>query len=461
MDQQIKNSLREVVGEEFFTDSLIDLISYSYDASERSHRPSCAIWPQTEAQVAQVLKIANDARIPVIARGAGTGLAGSAVPIQGGIVLDLSQMNRIKEISIPDRLVVVEPGVVTAELEEKLAPHGYFFPPDPASMKASTLGGNAATNAGGLRGAKYGTTKDYVMGLRVALPDGSVMSTGSRCMKTSSGYDLTKIFVGSEGTLGVITELTLKINPKPNNSSTCTAAFGDIVEAGQAVSAIMCSGIVPRALELLDAASIKAINQGTDLNLPEVEVMLLVETDGYTVEENTYQMDRVLEALKANNAQDVTLAKSEEEAQGLWAGRRAAYAVMTRLASNVEVEDITVPVSRVAEMLKAVQEASQKYGTRVPTLGHLGDGNLHPLVVYNASDPDEVKRVEKTVEALFKKAVELGGTLSGEHGIGLTKAGFMHLEHDPKAMQSMQALKNLFDPNNILNPGKMNLDTAG
>jgi glycolate oxidase len=461
MEEQIKQNLRDVVGEDKFTDELIDLVSYSYDASERRHRPFCAVWPQSEDQVARVLKIANDAHIPVIARGAGTGLAGAAVPVQGGIVLDLSQMNRIKEISIPDRLVVVEPGVVTAVLEEELAPHGYFFPPDPASMKASTLGGNAATNAGGLRGAKYGTTKDYVMGLRVALPDGSVMATGSRCMKTSSGYDLTKMFVGSEGTLGVITELTLKINPKPGNSSTCTAAFIDLEEAGNAVSEIMCSGIVPRALELLDSASIKAINQGTDLNLPEVEVMLLVETDGYTVEENTYQMERVMAALKAHNAQEITLAKSDAEAQGLWAGRRAAYAVMTRLATNVEVEDITVPVSRVAEMLKAVQDASQKYGTRVPTLGHLGDGNLHPLVVYNANDPDEVKRVEKTVEALFEKAVELGGTLSGEHGIGLTKAPYMHLEHDPKALQSMRALKNLFDPNNILNPGKMNLEAAG
>ena len=352
MEEKVKQALQDAVGAENYTEELIDLISYSYDASEKSHRPSCAVWPQDEEQVAKVLKIANDALIPVIARGAGTGLAGSAVPINGGIVLDLSRMNRIKEISIPDRLVVVEPGVVTAVLEEKLTPHGYFFPPDPASMKASTLGGNAATNAGGLRGAKYGTTKDYVMGLRIALPDGSVMATGSRCMKTSSGYDLTKLFVGSEGTLGVITELTLKINPKPNNSSTCTAAFLDIEEAGRAVSAIMCSGIIPRALELLDSASIKAINQGTDLNLPEVEVMLLVETDGYTVEENTYQMEKVLEALKAHNAQDITLAKSAEEAQGLWAGRRAAYAVMTRLATNVETEDITVPVSRVPRCSK-------------------------------------------------------------------------------------------------------------
>ena len=461
MEEQVKQALRDAVGAEYYTDELIDLISFSYDASEQRHRPDCAVWPQTEEQVAKVLKIANDARIPVIARGAGTGLAGAAVPVKGGIVLDVSRMNRIKEISITDRLVVVEPGVVTAALEEELAPHGYFFPPDPASMKASTLGGNAATNAGGLRGAKYGTTKDYVMGLRVALPDGSVMSVGSRCMKTASGYDLTKLFVGSEGTLGVITELTLKINPRPDNSSTCTATFNDIGEAGEAVSAIMASGIIPRALELLDRQSIKAVNEGTDLNLPDVEVILLVETDGYTVEENTYQMERVLKALKANNAQEITLAKSVEEAQTLWAGRRAVYAVITRLANNVEVEDITVPMSHVAEMLRAVQAASKKYNTRVPTVGHLGDGNLHPMVVYDGNDADEVERVHKTVAELFEKAVELGGTLSGEHGIGMTKAAYMPLEHDPMAMKSMRALKNLFDPNNILNPGKMNLEAAG
>jgi len=279
MDDTIKQALIEIVGEKNYTDSLIDMVSYSYDASEHKHRPSCAVWPESTEQVSKILKLANTKKIPVIPRGAGTGLSGMAVPVQGGIVLDLNHMKRIIKISIEDRLAVVQPGVVYADLEKALAPYGFFFPPDPGSGSVCTLGGNVATNAGGVRGAKYGTTRDYVLGLEVVLPDGRVMRTGSTAMKCVSGYDLTRLIVGSEGTLGVVTKITLKINPKPTATSTAQATFDNLKDAGNAVTQIMYSGILPSVLEILGKHTILAINQNTDLNLPEVDAMLLVETD--------------------------------------------------------------------------------------------------------------------------------------------------------------------------------------
>ena len=273
MEDKTKKALIDIVGEENYTDNLIDLISYSKDASEHRHRPDAAVWPATVEEISEILKLANKDRVPVVPRGAGTSLAGLAVPEKGGVILDLGRMNKIISVSVTDRLAIVQPGVVYADLERALEPHGFFFPPDPASGTVATLGGNVATNAGGIKGAKYGTTKDYVLSLQVVLPDGRVMRTGSKCMKSSSGYDLTKLFVGSEGTLGVVTEITLKINPKPSLSSTAMATFEDLEDAGRAVSEIMHSGILPSALEVGDQQTLIAINQNTDLNLPEVEAI--------------------------------------------------------------------------------------------------------------------------------------------------------------------------------------------
>ncbi len=304
MDENIKQALIDIVGENNFTDSIIDMVSYSYDASEYSHRPSCGVWAETAEQISEILKLANKEKIPVIPRGAGTGLSGMSVPIKGGIVLDMNHMNKIIKIRIEDRLAVVQPGVVYADLEKALAPSGFFFPPDPASGKVSTLGGNVATNAGGLKGAKYGTTRDYVLGLQVVLPDGRIMQTGSKTMKSVSGYDLTRLFVGSEGTLGVVTEITLKINPKPTATSTALATFYNLDDAGHAISQIMYSGIVPSALEILGRHTILAINQNTDLDLPEVDAMILAETDGYTHEETDYQIQKVIEVFRKNNPRE-------------------------------------------------------------------------------------------------------------------------------------------------------------
>jgi len=458
MKSEIKQHLKDIVGPENFTDSLIDLIAYSKDASEFKHRPDAGVWPTSTEQISAILRLANQEKFPVIARGAGTSLAGLAVPHQGGLILDLGRMNKIIEISIEDRLAVVQPGVVYADLERALAAHGFFFPPDPASGAVCTLGGNVATNAGGIKGAKYGTTRDYVLGLEVVLADGSVLHTGSRCMKSVSGYDLTRLFVGSEGTLGVVTEITLKINPKPPVTSTAMATFADLEDAGRAVSEVMRSGILPRALEVVDQQTLIAINQNTDLNLPEVEALLVVETDGYTKEENEFQLAKIIDIFKKNHANDVKKAESQQEAETLWIARKSAYGVLARINYNLFVEDLAVPISKVPDMLKAISDLAKKYDLKIPTVGHAGDGNLHPVISFDGTNSEEVKRVGKASEELFKKVIELGGTLTGEHGIGLAKAPFMHFEHDVVAMGVMRSLKRLFDPNNILNPGKMALE---
>ena len=460
MDEKIKRALIEIAGEENYTNSLIDMVSFSYDASEHSHRPTCAVWAETADQVSEILKLSNREKIPVIPRGAGTGLSGMAVPIEGGIILDLSRMNSIVKISIEDRLAIVQPGVVYVDLEKALAPFGFFFPPDPASGKVSTLGGNVATNAGGLKGAKYGTIRDYVLGLQVVLPDGRIMRTGSKAMKSVSGYDLTRLFVGSEGTLGVVTEITLKINPKPTATSTALATFDSLEDAGRAINQIMHSGIVPSALEILGRETIAAINQNTDLNLPEVDAMLLAETDGYTQEETDYQIEKIIQNFKENNAKEVKQAKTDKEVEDLWAARKSAYAVLARIKTHFVLEDVTVPMTNIAELLKGIEAISKRYDLQIATFGHAGDGNLHPQILYDGYDPEQVRRMEEASADLFKLAIDLDGTLTGEHGIGLAKAPYMTLEHDQVAMDVMRHIKKMFDPNNILNPGKMGLEAA-
>jgi glycolate oxidase len=457
MDEHIKEALIEIVGKQNYTDNLIDMVSYSYDASEHKHRPSCAVWPEETQQVSKILQLANKAKLPVVPRGAGTGLSGMAVPAQGGIVLDLNHMNKILKISIEDRLAVVQPGVIYADLEKALVPYQFFFPPDPASGKVATLGGNVNTNAGGLKGAKYGTTRDYVLGLEVVLPDGRIMRTGSKAMKSVSGYDLTRLLVGSEGTLGVVTEITLKINPKPTATSTSQATFDNLEDAGRAVSHIMHSGIIPSALEILGRHTILAINQNTDLDLPEVDAMLLAETDGFTQEETDYQMQKIIEVFKENNPREIKQARTEKEVQELWAARKSAYAVLARIKTHFVLEDVTVPMTNIVKLLKGVEDIALKHKIQIATFGHAGDGNLHPQILYDGYDPEDVKRMEAATSDLFQLAIDLEGTLTGEHGIGLSKAPYMDLEHDPVAMDVMRTIKKTFDPNNILNPGKMAL----
>ncbi|KMY67733.1 hypothetical protein AAU61_07540 [Desulfocarbo indianensis] len=458
MKTETKDRLRAILGEANFSDQLIDLVSYSSDASEHLHRPDAAAWPTSAEQVQAVVRLANEEGFPVTARGAGTGLSGLSVPSRGGLVLDLGRMDRILDISIGDRVAVVQPGVVYADLAKALEPHGYMFPPDPASGKACTLGGNVGTNAGGVKGAKYGTTRDYVLGLTVVLGDGRLLRVGNRAMKSVSGFDLTRLFVGSEGVLGIVTEIILKISPQPLATATTLAIFDDLEDAGRAVSGVMASGVIPSVLEIMGRETLRAINQNTDLALPEVDAMLLAETDGCTQGEADYQMERVVEQFRAHNPREVKRAESAAQAAGLWKARKSCYPVLARLRPNFMLEDITVPMSQVAPMLRGIQDIAARHRVQIATFGHAGDGNLHPQILYDAADPAEKERVEAAIHDLFALAVELGGTLTGEHGIGLSKAPYMDLEHNPVAMELMRSIKKVCDPNNILNPGKMGLD---
>jgi glycolate oxidase len=457
MDDGVRKALIEIVGPENFTDDLIDRVAYSYDASDNDHRPEAAVWPACTDHVSRILILANEAGFPAIPRGAGTGLAGSAVPICGGLVMDLCRMNRILDIRIPDRLAVLQPGVVYADLQKALSPHGFFFPPDPASGKACTIGGNVATNAGGIRGAKYGVTRDYVLGLKVVLPDGRILRTGSFCMKSVSGYDLTRLFVGSEGTIGVVTEIVLKINPKPTASSTGLARFARLRDAGQAVTDIMHSGIIPSVLEILDENTIRVLREHGDMDIPDAMAIILVETDGYTEGETAYQMTKVVSVFEKNRATHIQTVDTKEGAEALWSMRRSVSSVAAQLRTNNVSEDVAVPISRVPDLLSGISAIVRKYDLPFVIFGHAGDGNLHPKIMYDGADPDQVRRAGGAVDEIFRLTCRLGGTLTGEHGIGLSKAPFMTLEHDPVEMEIMGQVKRLFDPNNILNPGKMGL----
>ena len=361
MNKDIKEALIEIVGQQNFTDLLIDLVSYSYDASGHDHRPDAAVWPADAKQVSLILNMAEKHRIPVIPRGAGTGLAGAAVPVLGGLVMDMCRMNRIIDIKISDRLIVVQPGVVYADLQKALAPYGFFFPPDPASGKVCTVGGNVATNAGGIRGAKYGVTRDYVLGLEVVLPGGRIMRTGSSCMKSVSGYDLTRLFVGSEGTLGVVTEIIFKINPKPTATKTGLACFTSLKDAGQAVTDIMHSGIIPSVLEVLDDNTIKVLREHANMDLPDAMAIILVETDGYTEVEVSAQMDRITDIFNENRATHIRTADSVEEAEELWLGRKSAGSVASQLRTNNMSEDVAVPISKVPHLLTGISTIVHNY----------------------------------------------------------------------------------------------------
>lgn len=454
----VLKKLIEIVGEENFTEQLEELVPYSYDASMNVHRPDAAVWPESTEQVSGIVRFANEHKIPVVPRGAGTSLSGGVVPIQGGIIIDLSRMNRILEVSIENRYARVQAGVVCDDLNRALAKHGFIFPPDPASSSVATLGGNVATNAGGIKGAKYGTTRDYVLGLEVVLPTGEVMRTGSYTMKCVSGFDLAKLFVGSEGTLGVVTEVTLKINPIPRYAMTAVATFGRLEDAGKAICQTMTSGILPSVMEILDKVTLKSIKENTDIDLPEAEAMILTETDGYTWEEVEAQMEVILRVLQQNNPSLIRTAKDEKDRLNLWKARKSAYATLARVSASFILDDVTVPISRIPELLIGIQEIAQRHGLIVATYGHAGDGNLHPQILYDEYDPVQVEKAENIEEELFQLAISLKGTLSGEHGIGLSKAHYMTLEHDPVEMALMKQIKRTLDPNNIMNPGKRALD---
>jgi glycolate oxidase subunit GlcD len=415
-------------------------------------KPDIVVWPDNTDQVSKILSYANQRRIPVTPRGAGSSLSGNVVPLYRGIVMSFRRMNRIIEVFDKDLQVRVEPGVVYDELNARLQPCGLFFPPDPGSSTVCTLGGMVANNASGLGAVHYGVTRDYVLGLKVVFPDGKVMSIGSRAAKSSSGYDLVGLFVGSEGTLGVITEITLKLKTLPRVRTTATAYFSSVSSATDAVRELMSRGLTPAALEFLDRETIVAINRAQNLGLVEEDALLLIEfhgTDGSAGSE----LKMALEICGTHGGCDIREAGDEEERKRLWAGRKAAYPSLLQSAPSAIIGDVVVPMSSITEMVASAYKIAADNHVRLACFGHLGDGNVHPTVLGDRRDEESWTRVAKTNSEIVEYAIKLGGVASGEHGIGIEKKQFMQLEHGD-SLVLMKEIKRLMDPQNIMNPGK-------
>ena len=453
--------LQNIVTPSRISNDPAELYCYSSDASYIKGTPDYVVMPGTTAEVSEIVKLAQKHHIPIVARGAGTGLAGGAVPLCGGIVLDMSRMNRILDIDIRNLQVLVEPGLIHADLNRALEPLCFFFPPDPGSSEMCTLGGLIANRGSGMRSVKYGTVTDYVLDLEVVMPDGAIIWTGGRVMKSASGYDLTALMVGSEGTLGIITRARLKIHPLPEARAAVLAHFNELEAAGRTVSAIMEKGIVPSACELMDSTTIKAVNTyDANLNIPDCEAMLLIEVDGApcSVESGAA---RVANCCRELGAFDVTIAYSEPEMKELWAARRLAGAAVTRLnpgKTRVYIgEDIAVPLSAIPEMLREIRNISDRHGLNIMTYGHAGDGNLHTGMAIDTLDEEQWEVLEKTADDIHLAALRLNGTVSGEHGIGSARGIYMNQEHGG-AMEVMVSIKKALDPHNIMNPLKVGLE---
>ena len=454
LSTKVKTSLKAIVGPDGFIDDTEDLLAYSYDSFVEEMVPDVALLPRSTAEVAAILAIANRERIPVTARGAGTSISGGPVAIQKGIVLSLTRMNRIIEVNTRDRYCIVQPGVVNGELQARLAHEGFFYPPDPGSYMVSTIGGNVANNAGGPRCLKYGVTVDYVLSMEVVLATGEVIRFGSRNVKDVAGYRLQALFCGSEGTLGIITEITLKVVPLPAAQRTILAIYNDLEATSATVSDIIGSGILPAALELMDKTVINAVEDDAHIGLPRhAEGVLLIEVDGED-EAVEKQMGTIVAKARAHGAQEVIEARSQAERDKLWHARRSAYGVFARLAPECIVEDATVPVSRVPEMIRGIRAIADRYRLRMGILAHAGDGNMHPLIATDSRDKEEWKRVEAANREIIELALRFNGTLSGEHGIGLAKKDYLPMMIDAPTRAFMANIKRCVDPNGILNPGK-------
>lgn len=454
LNSDIKKELVAIVGEDRYIDQIEVLSCYSYDSFLEESMPDVVIFPLTTEEVAAIMKVASAAQVPVTARGAGTSVCGAPIPAKNGIVLCFSKMDTIIDINTRDRHVVVQPGVINGDLQRALAPFGFFFPPDPGSMNFSTLGGNVALNAGGPRCLKYGVTADYVLGMQVVLASGKVVRFGSKNIKDVTGYNLSALFCGSEGTLGLVTEIILRVVPQPETTQTLLVSFDDLDNTAQAVSDIIGSGILPVSMELMDKMTMNAIEDSVHLGLPrEAEGTLLIEVDG-TREACERERMMIVEKVREHGAVTVEEAQNQQERDKLWAARRAAYGVFAKIAPDILSEDVTVPVSKVPEMVRKIYEITNKYELKAGVLAHAGDGNMHPLICADRSNQEEWQLVQKAFREIFAAAAALEGTLSGEHGIGLAKAEFLPLVMDEDSRDFMSVIKNAVDPDNILNPGK-------
>ena len=432
-----------------------DLVSYGFDASFGQYMPDYVVQVLSTEDVQNVVKLADEYIIPIYARGASTSLSGGALPVKGGIVVDFSQWNDEFEIYPDDLIIKTRPGVITGKIHALAEKHNLMYPPDPSSSVVCTIGGNLAENAGGPRGIKYGVTKDYVIGLEVVMADGEVIRTGGQTIKNVTGYDLTKLLIGSEGTLGIITEATLRLIPKPLATKTAMVIFDDLYTAGKSISKILTSGVRPSKMEILDHNALNKVEDYAGLDLPrDAAAILLIEVDG-NPENLGDELDTIKKALKEIDVENVEIAESKEAEDKLWQVRKLVSPAVVESGYTKISEDATVPLSKIPEMFKKIDEIKTKYDLNIVVFGHAGDGNLHPTINTNMRDGNEVRKTEDAVEEIFNYAIELGGTLSGEHGIGVMKKAFIKKEMGEAGVRYQQMIKKALDPKNILNPGKI------
>lgn len=452
----VKERFIAIVGKENVIDSEAGRLVYSYDATPNYQAlPDMVIAPRSTEEVVQIVNLCREQKIPIVPRGSGSNLCAGTVPIQGGVVLLFKHMNRILEVDEENLTVTVQPGLITKDLIEAVEERGLFYPPDPSSMQISTIGGNISENSGGLRGLKYGVTADYVLGLEVVLASGEVIRTGGKLAKDVAGYNLTQLFIGSEGTLGIITEATLKLIPKPETKKTMLCLYEDMELAARSVSKIIAERIIPATLEFLDQPTLQAVEDFAQIGLPtHVEAVLLIEQDG-PEEVVARDMEKMAQICEEEGAISVQIAQTKEEAEALTTARRSALSALARLKPTTILEDATVPRSEIANMVKAIREIAEKYNVTICTFGHAGDGNLHPTCLTDVRDKEEMERVEAAFAEIFEKAIQLGGTITGEHGVGMVKAPYLEWKVGSGGINAMKGIKQTFDPENILNPGKV------
>ncbi|MFD1706179.1 FAD-binding oxidoreductase [Siminovitchia sediminis] len=453
--EKILQSLQTIFPKERILTDLANRYSYSFDASFGEYLPDLVVQPENKEQIAALIKLANEYKIPVYPRGAATSLSGGSLAVKGGIVLDMSQFTKKLVIDRENLLAIVTPSVITGDIHQQAEEAGLFYPPDPSSSHVSTIGGNLLENSSGPKGLKYGTTKEYVIGLEVVTPTGEIIRTGGKTVKNVTGYDLTRLIVGSEGTLGIVTEATLRLIPKPQARKTLLASFHRLVDSGHAITQILAAGILPSAMELMDNACIRAVENYTPSGLPvEAEAIIIVEIDGHeaAIEEEISRCEKIC---FEQGATEVKVAKDEASRAGIWKARKMVSPAITQMGPTKISEDATVPRSEIPKMMEKLHAIRDKYNLNLVVFGHAGDGNLHPNIITDKRNVEEMKRVENAVSEIFEAAIELGGTLSGEHGIGTLKSPYMEMELGKDGLMMMRKIKDAWDPNGILNPGKI------
>lgn len=451
------SELIKALGKENVLAEREDLITYSYDATAvvPHQEPDVVVMPTKTEDVVEIVKIANRYKLPIYPRGSGTNLSGGAIPIKKGIVLSTQKMNKILELDTDNLVATVQPGVIIQDLNDEATKHGLMYPPDPGTVTTATMGGSVSECSGGLRGLKYGVTKHYIMGMELVLASGEVIKWGGKTVKNVSGYDLTALFTGAEGTLGIITKLLVKLIPAPEARKSLLAVFDDLDKAGNAISDIIRNKVIPATLEILDKVTIGTVENFTHAGLPtDAEAVLLIEVDGYkeVVEREAPVVEKVC---RDNGAVEIKVAQTDEERDLIWFARRNALPSLAQVKPALVLEDATVPRSKIPNVIKEIRKIAEKYDLMIGTYGHAGDGNLHPTIVIDPRDKDEVQRMHQAVDEIFHAAIALGGTLSGEHGIGIGKVRYLPLEFGEAGVDTIRRIKEALDPNYILNPGKM------